>query len=129
RADYTFVAGADAVPMFSVTLTTNGAQSVTATSGAINGSANTTVNAAAIVATKFNVTASANVTNGVAFSITVTAADNANNVATGFAGTVHFTSSSAGTLPADYTFVAGDNGVHTFSVTLTTPGDRKCFVL
>src|SRR2546421_243001 len=39
---------------------------------------------------------------------------------------VHFTStdSQAG-LPADYTFVSGDNGVHSFSVTLKTAGAQS----
>jgi hypothetical protein len=54
--------------------------------------------------------------------VTALAASNAN--ATGYTGTVHFTSSSAGTLPSDYTFVAGDNGSHTFSVTLDSPGPQ-----
>ena len=37
------------------------------------------------------------------------------NTATGYTGTVHFTSSDAqAVLPADYTFMAGDAGVHTF---------------
>ena len=35
---------------------------------------------------------------------------------------IHFTSSSAGTLPANYTFTGGDAGSHVFSVTLTTNG-------
>ena len=47
------------------------------------------------------------------------------NVATGYTGTVHFTSSDgAATLPADYTFTGGDNGVHTLSVTLKTAGSQ-----
>src|SRR5262249_33102547 len=50
-----------------------------------------------------------------------------NNVAMGYRGTVHFTSSDSGngsSVPADYPFVAGDNGVHTFSggVTFVTAG-------
>src|SRR5207237_5323398 len=76
-------------------------------------------------ATNFNVGAPENIRQSSATSVHVTAAHNSNNVATGFAGTVHFTSSSTGTLPADYTFVAGDNGVHTFSVTLTTNGAQS----
>src|SRR5205823_615611 len=42
-----------------------------------------------------------------------------NNLATGYTGTVQFTSSDNGaSLPADYPFTAADAGVHTFSVTL-----------
>src|SRR5205807_2224084 len=85
-------------------------------------SGNTTVNPAPPPpATHFSVSIPASVTAGVAFSATVTALDASNATVTGYTGTVHFTSRSAGTLPADYTFVGGDAGAHTFSVTLTTP--------
>src|SRR5207245_2456718 len=49
------------------------------------------------------------------------------NTITNYTGTVHFTSSDgAATLPANYTFVGGDNGIHTFSngVTLNTAGSK-----
>jgi hypothetical protein len=74
------------------------------------------------------VSAPASTTAGVPFSVTVTAEDAAGNTATGYAGTVHFTSSDPGTalvLPANYTFVpATDQGVHTFTngVALVTVG-------
>ncbi len=59
-------------------------------------------------------------------SFTVTAQDAGNNVITGYTGTVHFTSSDgAAVLPADYTFVAGENGVHAFNATLKTVGTRS----
>lgn len=63
------------------------------------------------------------VTAGVAGNFTVTADDPYGNVATGYAGTVEFSSgdSQAG-LPATYTFVAADNGKHTFSATFNTVG-------
>jgi len=122
-ADYTFVAGDNGSHTFSVTLTSTGAQSITATDGAITGSANTTV--APRPATHFSVSAPANVTSGAAFNVTVTALDSTNATVTGYTGTVHFTSSSAGTLPSDYTFVSGDNGAHTFSVTLTSTGSQS----
>src|SRR5205085_491002 len=104
-------------------LTSTGAQSVTATdtlTASINGSANVTINPPP--ATHFSVSAPASVTNGAAFSITVTALDATNTVVPSYAGTVHFTSSSTGTLPSDYTFIGADNGVKTFSVTLTQNG-------
>src|SRR5207244_1888386 len=68
-------------------------------------------------------------TAGGPFSITVTAQDQFNNTATGYTGTVHFTKSDSGTgssVPADYTFVAGDNGTHTFTngVTFVTAGNQ-----
>ena len=47
--------------------------------------------------------------------MTVTALDQNNHVVTGYTGTVHFSSSdSLAGLPANYTFTAADNGVHTF---------------
>jgi hypothetical protein len=68
------------------------------------------------------VTAPATVTAGAAFSITVTAVDVFNNLATGYNGTVHFTSTDgAATLPADATLT---NGVGTFSATLKTAGNQ-----
>ncbi len=63
---------------------------------------------------------------GVADTFTVTAKDAFSNTATGYPGTVTFTSSdSAADLPADYTFVAGDNGTRTFSATLFTLGTQS----
>ncbi|MCX6874623.1 MAG: autotransporter-associated beta strand repeat-containing protein [Verrucomicrobia bacterium] len=62
-------------------------------------------------------------TAGVAGTITVTARTISGAVATGYVGTVHLTSTDgAATLPADYTFLPGDHGVHVFTsgVTLKT---------
>jgi len=53
---------------------------------------------------------------GTPTNVVVTALDQFGNVATGYLGTVHFTSTDgSATLPTDYTFVAGDNGTHTFT--------------
>ena len=50
-------------------------------------------------------------TAGNPFSVTVTAENSSGDVATGYLGTVQFTSSdSQAGLPANYTFVAGDDG-------------------
>ena len=65
-------------------------------------------------------------TAGAAHNVTVTAYDAYGNVATGYTGTVHFTSSDAqAILPANYTFTGGDAGTHTFSVTLKTAGTQS----
>lgn len=65
------------------------------------------------------------VTAGVASTVTATVHDRFGNVATGYVGTVHFTSNDkVALLPSDYTFTAADAGVHTFSVTLKTRGNR-----
>jgi len=46
---------------------------------------------------------------------TLTAYDSSYNVATGYTGTVHFTSTDlSASLPVNYTFTVGDAGVHTF---------------
>ena len=83
-------------------------------------SAAVTVNALA----NFAVSAPGSATAGTSFSVTVTARNASNATIAGYVGTVHFTSSdpSSPVLPADYTFVTGDNGTHTFTngVTLTT---------
>jgi hypothetical protein len=134
-APYAFTVADNGVHTFTngVTLRTTGTQTITATdtvTTSITGSATVTVLAAVGPATHFQVVASASsVTAGSAFSITVTALDASNNIASGYSGTVHFTTSdtrSGVVLPADYTFTAADNGVHTFTnaVKLVTAGSQ-----
>jgi len=65
---------------------------------------------------------------GAAFSVTVNASNSDSRT---YLGTVHFTSTDAtASLPADYTFSAGDAGAHTFtnSVTLHQGGADKITV-
>jgi len=124
-ADYTFVAADNGVHVFNgVSLVTLGSQSITATdtvSNTLTGSANVTV--APGPATHLSVAAPANTTAGVSFNFTVTAQDAGNNTATGFADTVHFTSSDAqAVLPANNTL---SSGVRTFSATLKTSGSQS----
>ena len=71
-------------------------------------------------ATQFSVTTSSSTTAGATISsVTVSAETSSGAVATGYLGTVHFTSSDGqAVLPANYTFVAGDSGVHTFTATV-----------
>jgi hypothetical protein len=77
-------------------------------------------------ATQLAISAPASVTAGTAFVVTVTALDAYGNVATGYTGTVHFTSSDrTATLPADYTFTASESGVHTFKITLARTGTQS----
>src|SRR5205814_1435011 len=128
--NYTFVGGDNGTHVFNgLMLKTVGSQTVTATdqaNGGITGLATVNVSAAT-GATQLSVTAPASATTGTAFSITVTAQDQFGNTITNYTGTVHFTSSDgAATLPANYTFVGGDNGIHTFSngVTLNTAGSK-----
>src|SRR5258708_26066456 len=91
-ANSTLVSGAGT---FSATLKTAGNQTITATdtvTASITGTSGP-IAVSAAAATHFSVTAPASATAGVAFSFTVTALDAFNNTATGYAGTVHFTSS------------------------------------
>ncbi len=63
------------------------------------------------------------VTAGQSFTVTVTAEDGTGTTDTGYAGTVKFSSTdtnAAVSLPTNYTFTAGNAGVHTFNVTLAT---------
>ena len=62
----------------------------------------------------------ASATGGTPFNFTVTALDPFNNTATGYGGTVHFTSSDgAAALPANSTLTNG-TGTFTAGTTLTT---------
>ena len=62
-------------------------------------------------------------------AITVTAYDRWHNVATGFAGTVRFSSSDPNAiLPPPYAFGGADLGAHAFTVTLMTPGNQSVTV-
>jgi hypothetical protein len=61
--------------------------------------------------------------------VTVTAFDPFDNLATGFTGTVQFTTTDPiADLPADYTFVAADAGTHTFQATLKRAGAQSLSV-
>jgi len=83
----------------------------------------------------FTISAPASATAGSSFgSVIVTAYDAGNNVMTSYTGQIYFTSSdSQAVLPytsvSKYTFVSGDNGVHTFSgFTLKTAGSQTITV-
>ena len=116
---------------FQVTFKTEGTQIVTATdtaSSSITGTSGpVVVGAAALAHLVVNSTSSA--TAGTAFGVTVTAQDTYGNTSTGYTGTVHFTTTDgngSAIVPANYTFQAGDAGVHVFSsaVTLVTAGSQ-----
>jgi hypothetical protein len=124
-ADATLTNGVGA---FSATLDTAGSQTLTATDTAdptLTGAVTVTVTPAA--AGIFTVTASPTaLTAGTGTSIMVAAFDAFGNVAAGYTGTVHFTSSDPqASLPTDYTFTPAEAGVHVFSVTLNTAGSQS----
>jgi hypothetical protein len=128
-ADYTFTAADGGVHTFSATLKTAGTQSITAADATTFGLTGTDggikVNgAAASTMTVFGFPSTT--TAGAAGYITVTLRDVYGNVASGYTGMVHFTSSDAkAALPANYTFTAADAGVHTFSAALKTAGTQS----
>jgi hypothetical protein len=128
-ANYTFTAGDTGVHAFTgVVLKTAGNRSVTATdtvTASITGVGSTTVAAAS--AASLSLTGITNpFTAGASSSATVTAKDVYGNTATGYTGTVHFTSTdTAATLPANYAFTGADAGTHTFSgLVLRTAGNQ-----
>jgi hypothetical protein len=76
-----------------------------------------------LATSRFTLNFPATTTAGDSHDVTVTAFGISGNVAIGYRGTVHFTSSDThATLPADYTFTAADAGKHIFSATLKTAG-------
>jgi len=120
-ADATLTGGTGSL---SVTLKTAGSQTVTATdtvTASITGiSSAITVGGGA--ATHLAVTAPATATAGTAINVTVTAQDAYNNTSSGYAGTVHITSSdTAAALPANATLT---NGTGSLAVTLKTSGSQ-----
>jgi hypothetical protein len=112
------------VGTFQVTFDNAGPQTVTATdtvTSSIDGTSGTVADSAG-PATHLTVSAPSSATSGSAASVTVAAFDAYGNTATGYAGTVHFTSSDgAAVLPADSTLTSGTG---TFSATLETAGTQ-----
>ena len=129
-SDYKFLAGDSGSHVFSVTLKTVGTRSITVTntgasyniSGTQSGITVKPAGASTLVVAGFPIATTA----GTAGNMAVTAKDPYGNTATGYTGTVHFTSSDAQAVPpSDYTFVVGDNGIHSSSVTLNTVGTQS----
>ena len=137
-ADYTFTGSGqgkdNGVHVFNITLKTAGPQTITFTDTAnsLTGQAGLTVNPGAAASLEFSgipavIEAYSNNT------FTLTAKDAWSNTATGYTGTVHFSSDGSeilyghSTLPADYTFIQGNAGTHTFGNKLTfyKPGLRS----
>ena len=112
---------------------TAGTHSITATYSGTTGFAGSTsatlkqvVNAAQVPSFSFSGLPSST-TAGSPLSFTLTVKDQNGVTITGYTGTVHFTSTDgAAALPANYTFVSGENGAHTFTsgATLKTAGNQ-----
>jgi alpha-tubulin suppressor-like RCC1 family protein len=123
-ADYTFAAADRGSHKFTgaLTLKTAGARTVKVTDTAtptIYGLETVTVSSGTAKTLRVSIAASPYPV-GRAHSVTVTALDAYGNAATGYVGTIHFTSSDgAAALPGDYTFTGADNGKHKFTTALT----------
>jgi hypothetical protein len=129
--DFTFTANDRGAHLFNVTLETPGSQTVTFTdtsNSAVTGLATIQVNAAAM-ATHFALLAPATVHAGMPFPFAVIALDAGNHPVFNYTGTVHFTSSDSGaSLPADFTFMTSDHGIHIFHPTLQATGSQTVTV-
>lgn len=136
-ANYTFVPADFGVHTFTgVVLKTAGARTLAVadtSNSSINGSADTTVLPAAAASLQVYGIPSPIVINTPA-AVTVKALDAYGNVAISYTGTIQFSSTDSAIfpgsgLPADYTFIAGDAGLHVFlvpsGVTFLTPGTQS----
>ena len=125
-AAYVFTVADAGSHTFTATLKTAGPQTITvidSSGGPPTGTQSVTVTPAA--AASFQVAGFPATTAGVTQSFTVTARDAFGNVATGYTGTVAFSSSDPiASLPASYTFTAADAGVHTFTAVLKRAGTQ-----
>jgi hypothetical protein len=117
-SDYTFTSTDSGRHAFTdgVTLRTAGTQIIRVEDVAAALTGSNTVAVRPGTATHLSVTAPTTVTAGVAFNFTVVALDAFGNQATGYRGTVHFTSSDPATavLPIPYTFTGHDAGKYIF---------------
>jgi Concanavalin A-like lectin/glucanases superfamily len=130
-ADHTFTSGDAGTFTTTALFETAGFEMITVTdtvNATLTGTTSNIIVTAGPTAS-FEVTSPNPVTHGGSFSLTVVARDQFFNTSTSYSGTVHFTSTDPlATLPAQYTFSGGDNGGHTFSVTLGTPGSQTITV-
>ena len=128
-AAYTFIAADAGTHTFSATLTTAGTRNLKATDSVNAGLSGTESNIKVVAAAAQSLAVSGMPspdTAGIAHAFTITAHDVFGNVATGYLGTVSFSSSdSAAGLPPTYTFVASDSGSHGFVITLNTKGTQS----
>ncbi len=129
---YTFTTNDAGSHTFAITLKTAGTQSIAATdtasatvTGTLSGLSVSPAAASQIVLSGL----SSSTIIGAPQTITVTMRDPYGNLATGYTGTVQFTSTDtlAG-LPASYAFQASDAGSHTFNVTFNTAGTESVTV-
>jgi len=124
---YTFIPSDNGSHIFTgLLLETAGNQTVSANDlSGING--NTVISVSPGAASNFNLTVPVSASKGDPFTASVAALDQFGNAATGYRGTIAFSSSDAtATLPANYLFTAADVGTHTFvnAIILSTVGPQ-----
>jgi len=129
-ADYIFTAADQGKHTFQVTFKTGGTQTLSVSdtvNSALKATANVTVTISAQILILGGLGQSA--TAGVAQGVTVTLTDTFGNMATGYVGTVHFTSSDGqALLPVDYNFYKRRSRQTTFQVTFKTTGSQSLTV-
>jgi hypothetical protein len=128
----TITSSDDGTATVSVTLKTAATQSITGTettNSAVTGTLQGIVVSPA-TASKFLISGlPSTVTAGTSESFTVTAEDPYGNIATGYSGTVKFTSSdSAASLPGQSNFTSANDGVESFAATFETAGSQSLTV-
>ena len=127
-AAYTFTLGDEGSRQFDFVLKEAVSTKLTVTDGTLSASDTVALSHAA-PSVLVMATPAGPFTAGTAFTVDVTLEDAYGNVATGYTGTVGFTSSDGkALLPADYTFVTGDAGRKSFSMTLKTAGSQSLSV-
>jgi uncharacterized delta-60 repeat protein len=130
---YPFTPADQGVHTFTAILKTAGPQALfvadTATPGMNGRQVSLPVNPAAASTFVFTILTIGPVTREQLMSFQVTAMDPYGHVATGYTGTIHFSSSDPlATLPADYAFTAGDGGTQSFFATFNTAGTESLTV-
>jgi hypothetical protein len=130
--DYTFTAADAGTHTFTATLTkTVGTSSPFINAKDLATGVNTfgTIFVTPLAPVGLSMSAFSTASTGIPTSVVVSAVDQFGNVAPGYTGTVHFTSSDPqAVLPADYTFTAADNGSRAFTLTLSTAGTQTLSV-
>ena len=128
---YTFSAADAGVHTIPVVLKTAGTQTVTI-QDLFNPTISVTqsgIQVTSAAAASISTTALVGSTAGVSQSFTVTARDPFGNIATGYRGTLTFSSSDTqATLPTSYTMTAADAGIHAFSMAFKTSGGQSLTV-
>jgi hypothetical protein len=123
--DYTFTTADKGIHTFTgVALETAGGQHITVADVSAGVSSTYGFGVTPAAASSLTITGYPSpVSAGTAHNFVVTLYDAYGNIATGYTGTIHFTSSDILALvPPDYVFTSADAGKHTFSATFNTKG-------